>query len=302
MACYKPLRAWRNERGLMQFQITRDALGYTPLPCGQCIGCRLEYARQWAVRCMHETYFHEKSCFITLTYNPEHLPSDRSLNKQHFQKFMKRLRRRTGLNIRFYACGEYGEKLSRPHYHAIIWGYDFPDREFFFNSNGVTVYRSAELADIWGKGYVSLGDVTFESAGYVARYCTKKITGDRSAEHYCTVDEYGQLHEGLQPEFSLMSLKPGIGRQFLDTFQNDIYPHDELVIMRKGKPVVMKPPRYYDSVYEKLEPLYFEHLKLERKAQLKGKELENSGNRLSQKHRVKQLQTKQLLRTYENEA
>lgn len=301
MPCYKPLRAFQTPNGSIQFNMTRDAMGFTPLPCGQCIGCRLERSRQWAVRCMHEARYHDRKAFITLTYSPEHLPSDRSLNKRHFQLFVKRLRKQTNKKLRFFACGEYGEKLSRPHYHAIIYGWDFPDRELFFTSNGVTVYRSAQLDRIWGKGHCSLGEVTFESAGYVARYCTKKITGDKAAEHYFTVDEYGEIHENLQPEFSLMSLKPGIGRQFADEYLDDMYPSDELVIMRKGKPVVMKPPRYYDSIYEALEPEFFAELKYERRASHKGKELENMGSRLRTKHRVKLLQTKKLTRGYENE-
>lgn len=276
-------------------------MGYLPLPCGQCIGCRLERSRQWAIRCMHEAATHQKSSFLTLTYNPESLPNDRSLNKNHLQKFFRSLRKRTGLKLRYFSCGEYGEKLSRPHYHAILFGYDFPDKEIFFTRAGITSYRSAFLDEVWGRGQCLIGDVTFESAGYVARYCTKKITGPKKAEHYFTVDEYGELHEGLEPEFSLMSLKPGIGSEYLAQFQGDIYPHDRVVIMRKGKPVVQKPPRYYDNIYERIEPELFEALKKARKDSHKGKELENSGQRLATKHRVKLLQTRKLIRTYENE-
>lgn len=301
MACYRPLRAFKTDSGGIQFNITRDAMGFVPLPCGQCIGCRLERSRQWAVRCMHEAQFHTANSFITLTYSPEHLPADRSLNKRHLQLFVKRLRKLTNTPIRYFACGEYGEKYSRPHYHALIFGYDFPDKEYFFSSNGVAVFKSEFLDSVWGKGYCTVGDLTFESAAYTARYCVKKFTGARARENYFYIDDYGQFFDNLQPEFAVMSLKPGIGRDWLDSFYMDVYPSDQLVIKRKDRYVAMKPPRYYDSVYSLIEPEIFAQLKFEREAAHKGKELENSGVRLAAKHRVKSLQVSKLKRGYENE-
>ena len=137
MTCYAPLHGYysqeRNPKtGKRSVVFSRNS-GYddrrVSVPCGQCIGCRLERSRQWAVRCVHESSLHRFSSFITLTYNDEHLPSDRSLNVEHFQRFMKRLRKHLEpLKIRFFHCGEYGDKFRRPHYHAIVFGYDFPDR------------------------------------------------------------------------------------------------------------------------------------------------------------------------------
>jgi hypothetical protein len=133
MPCYFPITAWRSKDGKNEAGkwpvVFKPTAGYLDkelkLPCGRCIGCRLERSRQWAVRCVHEASLHEKNCFITLTYSPENLPKDGSLDVSHFQKFMKRFRKRFGPGIRFFHCGEYGESLSRPHYHACIFGFDF---------------------------------------------------------------------------------------------------------------------------------------------------------------------------------
>ena len=134
MTCYHPLECWRVDgQSKLAFVKPREALIREKLevPCGQCIGCRLERSRQWAVRCIHEAQLHKDNCFITLTYNDEHLPSPPSLSVRDFQLFMKRLRKRFGKGIRFFHCGEYGEKYGRPHYHACLFGFDFPDRVQF---------------------------------------------------------------------------------------------------------------------------------------------------------------------------
>ena len=131
MPCFCPLEGWRSKdrssTGKRKIVFNpRDALRDMPVtvPCGQCIGCRLERSRQWAVRCIHEASLHEDNCFITLTYDDAHLPTDLSLNVSHFQKFMKRLRKRFGEGIRFFHCGEYGENFGRPHYHACLFTSD----------------------------------------------------------------------------------------------------------------------------------------------------------------------------------
>ena len=163
------------------------------LPCGQCVGCRLERSRQWAIRCMHEAQMHEDNCFITLTFNPESL-DDRSnpwsLDVRDFQLFMKRLRKKYGAGIRFYHCGEYGELNKRPHYHACIFGFDFPDKRLWKVTNsGHRLYISESLDELWPFGFCTIGNVTFESAAYVARYIMKKVNGDAAADHYEWIDE-----------------------------------------------------------------------------------------------------------------
>ncbi len=182
MPCYHPVTGYRsrvtskNGKRPLVFSTTE---GYPDLrveiPCGRCIGCRLEYSRQWAMRCMHEASLYDNNCSITLTYDNENLPNDFSLNKRHFQLFMKSLRKKYApKKIRFYHCGEYGEENYRPHYHAIIFNHNFTDLDVLPSSSNNTLYTSPTLTDIWGKGLTQVGTVTFESAAYVARYITKK--------------------------------------------------------------------------------------------------------------------------------
>lgn len=212
------------------------------LPCGQCIGCRLERARQWAVRCVHEAQLHEHNQFVTLTYSDEALPDDGGLRYRHFQLFMKRVRKRFG-PVRFFMCGEYGEKLSRPHYHACVFGLYLPDRQVWSVREGVTLYRSPALEALWKYGFVTVGDVTFESANYVARYVTKKITGKASVEHYRRVDAVTGEVVSVSPEFVRMSLRPGIGAEWIRKYKSDVYTVDTVHLRGSS----MKPPRYYDK-------------------------------------------------------
>lgn len=214
------------------------------LPCGQCIGCRLERARQWAVRCVHEAQLHEHNQFVTLTYRDEALPHDGSLRYRDFQLFMKRLRRRfRGSRIRFFMCGEYGEQLHRPHYHACLFGLELTDKEVWSVRQGVTLYRSPTLDALWEHGFVTVGDVTFESANYVARYVVKKVTGKRAEDHYTRVDLHTGEVSALVPEFVRMSLRPGIAAEWVQKYQSDVYTFD--VVHCRGSQ--MKPPRYYDK-------------------------------------------------------
>lgn len=146
----------------MVFVERGDIVGELSLPCGRCTGCRLERSRQWAVRCMHEASQHKKNCFITLTFDSEHCPKDMSLDYRVFQLFMKRFRKRVHpLSIRFYMCGEYGELFGRPHYHALIFGYDFPDKAYYAKSGaGEDIYISRVLSDLWPFGLATIGECT----------------------------------------------------------------------------------------------------------------------------------------------
>ena len=174
MPCFHPLKCYRsksltvNNKRSIVFNI-KDSNGDTlEIPCGQCIGCRLERSRQWAVRISTEASLYEKNCFITLTFSPEHLEKRSnkwSLDVSDFQKFMKRLRKAVSpKKIRFFSCGEYGEKNMRPHYHACIFGYDFPDKILYTIRDECRLYRSPLLEKIWNLGFATVGDVTFESA------------------------------------------------------------------------------------------------------------------------------------------
>ena len=256
--CTKPLKAWRDPVRGVSFSKSHHSGEELELPCGQCWECRFKRSRDWAIRCMHEAQLHDSNCFITLTYSDQYLPSDRSLHYEHFQKFMKRLRKFSKVPIRFYMCGEYGEKLQRPHYHACIFGYDFPDKKFLTKTpSGDFLYTSEILSKLWPFGITSIGSLTFQSAAYVARYIMKKITGDQSFNHYNEVDQDGVIVNSRVPDFTRMSLKPGIGAGWLEKYHSDVYPHDHVVV--KGRPTSV--PRYYDKLVKRASADHLVHPK-----------------------------------------
>lgn len=266
MPCFTPLKGYRshtkseNGKYPVVFNLKDGYLDKpVTLPCGQCIGCRLERSRQWAIRCVHEASLWEQNCFITLTFNDQHAPLDGSLDVRDFQLFMKRLRKKFGANIRFYHCGEYGTKYGRPHYHACLFNFDFQDKTLWKVINGQRLYRSAALEELWPFGYSSVGTVTFESAAYVARYIMKKITGEQADSHYERVDSDGVVTY-LKPEYTTMSRRPGIASAWFEKYKTDVYPGDFVVLKNKK----MKPPRYYDNIMELKYPSEIKRIKSKR--------------------------------------
>lgn len=250
--CYSPLDGWRHkENGGFTMRpdlAQRDA----PLtvPCGQCIGCRLERSRQWAIRIVHEGQMHDDNCFITLTYDPEHLPPGNTLVKSDFQKFMKRLRKELDIPVRYYHCGEYGETTMRPHYHAIIFGWRPIDPSLFATSGEHPLYESPTLTRIWGLGHCTFGELTFDTAAYTARYVTKKVNGPQADDHYAYTDpETGEV-TWRQPEYATMSRRPGIGRPWLEKYGRDTYEKDQVIL--NGRPLT--PPKAYDVAFEHVDP------------------------------------------------
>ncbi len=244
--------------------VFNPAHGYVDLPviipCGQCVGCRLERSRQWAIRCFHEASLYEDNSFVTLTYNDDNLPEPVTLVLRDFQLFMKKLRKKFGAGIRYYACGEYGEKFGRPHYHVCLFNFEPPDLRIFKVRDDVRLYSSDILDEIWGMGFTLTGSVTFQSAAYVARYILKKINGPDATQHYETVDlETGEIFQ-QKPEFTTMSRRPGIGRKWYEKYKSDIYDHDFVVL--KGKK--MRPPRYYDLQFEITDPNDYNRIKRDR--------------------------------------
>ena len=233
---------------------------YVLLPCGKCKECRISKAREWAIRLMHENQMHDKSCFLTLTYNDFYLPADNSLHVDHVQKFLKSYRQELDLKhdhqkIRFYCCGEYGSKSFRPHYHLIVFGDDFSyDRKEWSLRHGYQYFRSDTLERLWPFGFSVIGSVTNDSVMYVARYVTKKITGDL-AEYY---------YDGLKPEFATMSRRPGIAHDWLLKYSGDIYNYDKCFF----KGFEFKPPSYYDRIFSCLHPHEFQDLKDKRQERM----------------------------------
>lgn len=301
MPCYSPLKAFRikNEDNT-GYDITfkpdcTDYLYELQLPCGRCIGCRLERSRQWAIRCVHEAQLHKNNCFLTLTFRDQNLDLNKSLVKRDFQTFMKRLRKqfpaRKYGHIGYFHCGEYGEKHSRPHHHACLFGFDFADKIPAQVSSSEAgqhqLFTSPTLDRLWGHGHAWIGSVTFESAAYVARYITKKITG-KNADDY-----YGDR----LPEYTTMSKKPAIGLNWIKTYMTDVYPHDEVIL--RGKRI--RPARYYDKYLEKNHPSMFLDIKEKREQVAFDKSLnsENSMERLHVKHQIQLLRFEKLKRPYE---
>lgn len=208
---------------------------------------------------MHEAQLHgSDNCFVTLTYDEAHLPAGGSLTYRHFQLFCKKLRN-AGYKFRFFMCGEYGDQFKRPHYHACMFGYRPTDLQLFSEARGHRLYTSESLAAHWGRGFVSIGELTQESAAYTARYCLKKITGPEADEYYQHVDQFGEIHN-VEPEFAHMSRRPGIGADWFAKYLTDVYPRDG-VIMNGRK---YKPPRFYDALLEKVLPDEREFLDLVR--------------------------------------
>lgn len=326
MACTRPKIAFKNgltENGKTKLTFKKDRR-FTKeqeqlIPCGKCLSCKLSYAKEWALRIYHEASLRENNCFITLTYNDENLPQDKSVDRREVQLFLKKLRKyltktygtkivgftdkgkerkKPKVEIMSFYCGEYGDKKSRPHYHIIILGYDFTDKIYLKTSqSGHVLWESDILTSMWKKGYSNLGQVTFESAGYVARYCLKKT---KEKKEYVFVDGYDeetgeilQINE-RKPEFIGMS--KGIGKTWHNLFKGDT---DKDYLETNG--FKHKIPRYYDKLREKEDPLSLEEIKENRELKAKENESEQTKKRLYSKGIVKQAQNKMLIRSYEND-
>ena len=255
------------------------------IPCGKCIGCRLEYSKQWATKGLYEAECHKENWFLTITYDQDHLPDANtmidtktgeelgenpfgSLKEKDLTDFIKRLRtqykrkyNKTG--IRYMACGEYGDQGNRPHYHMIAFNLPIPIETLKFheyNENYEAMYRCTELEQIWGKGMIVAAEVNWNTCAYVARYITKKVGIPTQEDYYKCL--------GIQPEFFRMSRRPGIGREYYEKHKEEIYKKDELIIKKYGGGTMkVKPPKYYDKLYDLEYPEEFEKIKKERKKQ-----------------------------------
>lgn len=264
------------------------------LPCGKCAGCKLERSRVWAMRLMHENKMHQESCFVTWTYNNECLPHVGTLVPQHLQAVHKRLHNRLldqrGYGIRYYGAGEYGDKNKRPHYHSLIFGFRPNDGKYYSeNERGEPIFDSDFLNDVWQyKGAARFGDVTFDSAAYVARYCVKKVDGKKRDEgHYLVYDADGVLHERV-PEFAQMSRRPGIGATYFEKYGHEIMAHDSVIVNGKEVPSI----RYYDLKIEALDPERMRVIKRNRQRKAVWLERQVDRRRIKELLRLKQLNMK----------
>lgn len=195
------------------------------------------------MRCMHESQLYEENSFVTLTFDDEHLPEDYSVHIRTFQLFMKKLRKHyEPKKIRFYGCGEYGPQTLRPHYHSLLFNLDFHDKQQFKkNHQGDIIYTSPTLSKIWGYGFATTTSVSYQTAQYCAHYVMKKIGGERALTHYLRTHPVSGLTVKVEPEFSLQSMRPGIGSGWYDKYKNDCFPSDFLIVDGKEHRV----PAYY---------------------------------------------------------
>ena len=314
MPCYSPLKGYKDsETGGLVFKRSRKAEEKMEVACSQCLGCRLDRSRMWAMRITHEASLYEYSegnSFITLTYENEHLPLNGSLDVRDWQKFMKRLRHHLSpKKVRFYMAGEYGEdesgRIGRPHFHAIIFNHMFGGRELWKSDRGVEVYTSTELADVWQKGFVTVGEVTFQSAAYIARYTMKKRTGKQSEviDPETGLRWYERIHPetgevvSVNPEFSTMSRNPGIGGSWYEKYKTDVFPSDEVPVPGYG--VIKGTPRFYTERLAREEPESHEEVRKLRQVFREEHESEYTPERLFAKYKVKKAQLASLRRTLE---
>lgn len=260
MSCYHPLLAYKDYAGRVKIVARASEVlvnahsGQSPnmeLPCGVCIGCRLQKTREWSIRMTHEGQLWDSNLFLTLTYDEEHLPRSLSLEYRDFQLFMKALRKevrgvsaspRGTYPVRYFVSGEYGGEYGRPHFHAILFNADFADKVRFVNGT----YRSAQCESVWQRGNVVIGTLSPRSAAYVAGYTLAKVYGQKAVDHY---EDVVNLQTGevtsRQREFCEMSVRPGIGAWWYEKFGGDVFPGDFAVQDARK----FRVPRYYWKKY-----------------------------------------------------
>lgn len=333
MVCYSPIRAFRKSTtkgSEIYFNIPvneHNKYIKMDLACGRCIGCKIEKSREWAIRCMHESSLYEYNCYLTLTIDDEHLNESGTLEKKDFQNFMKELRRKyvgktrnNGNNmpetiekIRFFHCGEYGTAcrncgyvqgecycgdyepgIGRPHHHVLLFNFDFPDKVLETTKEGINHYSSEILQKLWRKGIHDIGEITFQSAAYVARYTIKKVTGKKAEHHYQRYDNRSNRVYKVEPEYITMSRRPGIGKEWFDKYKyTDCYSKD--CISEDGKTI--KVPRYYDRMLEEIDEELYKTVKRERRSKAIDFEDDRTLRRLSTRRMIKEKQVSLLERS-----
>jgi len=248
VACYHPSRVTIGRKsGALP---GRKVLDRVKVPCGHCLGCRSDQARSWAVRMVHEGDVASPAWMVTLTYAPEKVPEYWSLDPRDPVLFLKRARADWGGRLSYYLCGEYGDRTQRPHYHLVLYGVPFLDRECIGVRHDAPVYRSDQLESWWQLGLCEFTGLTYGAARYVAAYVRKKVRQRDEPEHYTRVDPAsGELVE-LVREFGRMSRRPAIGKRWIERYWRDVYPRD-FVVMDGHE---LKPPRYYDKWMEERQP------------------------------------------------
>lgn len=279
----KQIVAIRNPSNYKKFDEEKTTLfknlNFVYIPCGKCIGCKLDYGKQWSNRIMLESKDYEHNWFITLTYDNElkadgsykHLPTTLLLNtddegkyidhariptlrKKDLQDFLKRLRKNSGQKFRYYACGEYGSVNGRPHYHICLLNFRINDLKFdYMSGDGYKFYTSEFISNTWKNGLISINEMTRETASYTARYCMKKAENDMDYEVY-----------SMENEFTTMSRRPGIGYKYFKEFKDYFIKYDSMIINNNGSSYVCSLPRYFDKLLDVSDPEVLLDLKISR--------------------------------------
>lgn len=304
MSCFHPRPAFEQvhrSTGEVSVSIWHPIKGHWDITkrfmtkCDQCSGCRSSYTRSWSLRCWHESLFHKENCFLTLTVNEDSMESvfpGRSLCYEPFQVFIRALRKRLRLKLRFFMCGEYGEQFSRPHYHAIIFGWypSVSDRTFYKSTPAGDLYVSKAVSQCWPFGFHTIGTFSRESAGYVAGYMQKKIKGKLAPKWY----------GGRHPEFAKCSngggsKTGGLGKQFYSKFKRDLYDAKDAVTLPGGSKVSI--PRYYDKLHSFYHPSHMEKVKLRRQEPDALRDFESTPARLAVREHIHRARLSKLRRS-----
>lgn len=324
MTCFKPLKAWKQTKADLEIPAkdyyALKKISFRPvqgrqeieIPCGHCLGCRLDHANMWATRMTMESKSWKKNCFITLTYNTPNLPINKNglatLIKKDVQDFMKRLRYHHKGNekwthpikgkeeypIRFFGCGEYGPKGGRPHYHLAIFNWEPDDLVLYkLNKHGQPIFKSKSLQNIWGKGFVTVEEFNYQTAAYISRYVQKKAGIEPQKREYTgeirqelAIDERnGNIWQKFirtikpkkqlkEPEFILMSRGVGIGRMYWEENKDKIKKNTGILIKIKDH-VVQKPiPKYFKKLWEQENWVEYYRYKYEQEKDGKKRKIE----------------------------
>lgn len=241
MQCINPLKASQRDDLSITYNFNESIRGLESFQfdCRKCLPCRLNQAREKAIRAFHESKMHPENSFLTLTYDDDHLESPR-LIYAHIQTFMDSLRNRYPTRkISYMVTGEYGDKTKRPHWHLLLFNYSGPNpKHKYTTDHGERVYTSQELTDLWGKGNVEFGSLTMDSASYVARYAAKKLTHGKDQDH-----DYHPIHK--------TSSRYAIGRSWIEKYYKSTFDNG-FVILPNGSQAAI--PRYYVDWLKKYHP------------------------------------------------
>lgn len=231
MQCINPIKAGFSEAGALVFSSRKSDRGQVAFAfeCRKCLPCRLNNAREKAVRCVHEAQMHRhNNIFLTLTYSDENLSSPR-LQYKDFQNFIKKLRKTRDEKINYIVTGEYGDKTKRPHWHTILFNYRPSDEtKRRVTERGEQVYTSKTLSEIWSNGAIEYGEVTLDSANYTARYAAKKLVHGHDQSH-----DYHPIHK--------TSSRRAIGRSWIEKYAEQTFQNGFVIL--NGS--MTKIPRYY---------------------------------------------------------